>query len=449
MSDDITDDVDDLLRRTMKVLDDQVPAGYFEALPQRTLARLEDTSMHTTPGTEDSASTGLPPITLPTPMSSMTKDRDDDSGLHDIRSLASSTKARLSSLRSTVNPVMRDEDVLATSSAGWKAVALPEPARMVSLPELSSLPSKAEIEAQDRAARQALKADAKVDAQIAASLASSEGAPAVEAPAMASFGARIAAQTAGTQNNKTKTRALVGIGLAAAAGVGLFVMSGGDQAATPAATPVASASTELPTMTAKQIPPPAPAAEVPTTGAAAVAAADPVPAAPAGMADARPTKATDDDTKDKVHKVEIRDTMARPNAPTKAADKPKDAPKAAGSASGDEEPSFDALLKEAGVDGPKKDAKVALDKKSLSGSDIKAGMGGVAGKAQACYAGTQGTASVKLTVAPSGQVQKVTVGGSFAGTPVASCVEAAVKSASFPPWDGGPQTISYSYLLAE
>lgn len=437
MSDDPTDDVDDLLRRTMKVLDDQVPAGYFEALPLRTLARLEDTSMHTTPGTEDSASTGLPPIT---PMSSMTKDREEDSGLHDIRSLASSTKARLSSRRSTVNPVMREEDVLATSSAGWKAVALPEPAKMVSLPELSSLPSKAEIEAQDRAARQALKADAKA----AATVASSDGAPAVEAPA--AFGARIAAQQAGSKN---KTLALVGIGLAAAAGVGVFVMSGGDKAATPAAAPVARAPTELPTMTAKQLPPPAPAAEVPSTAAPVVAAVEPVPAAPEGKVDAKATKPKDDDTKDKVHKVEIRDTMAKPDAPDKAADKPKDAPKAAGSASGDEEPSFDALLKEAGVDGQKKDAKVSLDKKSLSGGDIKTGMGSVAGKAQACYAGTQGTASVKLTVAPSGQVQKVTVGGPFAGTPVASCVEAAVKSASFPPWDGGPQTISYSYLLAE
>ena len=438
MSDDLTDDVDDLLRRTMKVLDDQVPAGYFEALPQRTLARLEDTSMHTTPGTEDSASTGLPPITPPTPMSSMTKDRDDDSGLHDIRSLASSTKARLSSRRSTVNPVMREEDVLATSSAGWKAVALPEPAKMVSLPELSSLPSKAEIEAQDRAARQALKADAKVDAKIAAS---SDGAPAVEAPAMASFGARIAAQKAGNSN---KTIALVGIGLAAAAGVGLFVLSSGDKAADPAPAIVASAPAALP-----PAPTPPPAAVVPVEAAPVVAAAEPVPAAPEGKADTKATKAKDDDTKDKVHKVEIRDTMARPDAPDKAADKPKDLPKAAGGASGDEEPSFDALLKEAGVDGHKKDAKVSLDKKSLSGGDIKAGMGGVAGKAQACYAGTQGTASVKLTVAPSGQVQKVTVGGPFAGTPVASCVEAAVKSASFPPRDGGPQTISYSYLLAE
>ena len=112
------------------------------------------------------------------------------------------------------------------------------------------------------------------------------------------------------------------------------------------------------------------------------------------------------------------------------------------------EPSFDALLKEAGVS-DKKDAKVALEKKSLSGGDIKTGMGSVAGKATKCYAGTQGTAAVKLTVAPSGQVQKVSVTGVFAGTPVAACVESAVKSASFPAWDGGPQTISYSYLLAE
>jgi hypothetical protein len=37
----------------------------------------------------------------------------------------------------------------------------------------------------------------------------------------------------------------------------------------------------------------------------------------------------------------------------------------------------------------------------------------------------------------------------FAGTPVAACVEAAVKSASFPPWDGGPQSFGYSYLLSE
>jgi hypothetical protein len=56
---------------------------------------------------------------------------------------------------------------------------------------------------------------------------------------------------------------------------------------------------------------------------------------------------------------------------------------------------------------------------------------------------------VKLTVAPSGQVSKASVGGAFAGTPEGACVEAAVKSASFPPWDGGPQSFTYSYMLAD
>src|SRR5512133_962666 len=116
----MADDVDDLLRRAMKTLDDQVPSGYFEGLPSRTLARLEG-QMQTTgsSGTEgDKSATGVPP------------QQEEDSGLHDIRSLASSTKARLSARRSSQNPIVPDDDILASSSAGWKAVALPEPAKM-------------------------------------------------------------------------------------------------------------------------------------------------------------------------------------------------------------------------------------------------------------------------------------------------------------------------------
>ena len=73
----------------------------------------------------------------------------------------------------------------------------------------------------------------------------------------------------------------------------------------------------------------------------------------------------------------------------------------------------------------------------------------LASKAQACYKGTQGTASVKMTVAPSGKVTKVTIGGAFAGKPEGQCVSALAQSATFPPWDGGPQTVNYSYLLSE
>jgi hypothetical protein len=118
---------------------------------------------------------------------------------------------------------------------------------------------------------------------------------------------------------------------------------------------------------------------------------------------------------------------------------------------GDKEadPSFDELLKEAGVDKTKKEAKPKLEKKSLSGDDFKSGMASVAAKAQGCYKGTQGTASIKLTISPSGQVAKVSVGGLFANKPEATCVAGAVKAASFPPWDGGPQTFNYSYLLSE
>jgi len=56
---------------------------------------------------------------------------------------------------------------------------------------------------------------------------------------------------------------------------------------------------------------------------------------------------------------------------------------------------------------------------------------------------------VKLVIAPSGSVSKVTVTGAFAGKPEADCVSAAVKSASFPAWDGPPQSFGYPILLSE
>ena len=143
------------------------------------------------------------------------------------------------------------------------------------------------------------------------------------------------------------------------------------------------------------------------------------------------TKANATD-KPEVQEVE---TKVAPEAPKKAKGEPGD-------------PSFDELLKEAGVD-QKKDNKPTLEKKSLSGQDFKTGMAAIAAKAQACYKGTQGTASVKLTIAPSGHVSKVAVGGLFAGKPEADCVVSAVKGASFPAWDGGPQSFGYSYLLSE
>lgn len=441
----MSDDLDDLLRRSMKTLDDQVPSGYFEGLPQRTLARLEDSSMQTT-GTSSSSN----PSTVAPPPPAAKDDRDEDSGLHDIRSLASSTKLRLSSRRSTQNPVVGEDDILASSSAGWKNVALPEPAKMVSLPALADLPTKAEIEAIDKAAQKRAKAEAKAVAKApktekAADSIAVAAAPAVATPSAPAFGAHIAAQQ--SSGGRGKMIALLGLGASAAAAAVFFLVINKSDTSESSLKYESKASAPLPEMTAKQLPAPAAVATVEPIAAGSAAAAVEPAAVPEPVVERAATKADKAEKPGKVHKVEIRDTMPKD---TKPVEKPVVAPKEEIKKGGDDgEPSFDALLKEAGVSDQKKVAKPMIEKKSLSGGDIKTGMSSVAGKAAKCYAGTQGTAAVKLTVAPSGQVSKVTVTGVFAGTPVAACVESAVKSASFPEWDGGPQSFGYSYLLAE
>src|ERR1043165_5203236 len=102
----MADDLDNLIRAAMKTLDEGVPSGYFEGLPNHTLARLEGSSMQHGPGTQSDKGNAMvpPPVdpdTQPTAKVDadavvQPKDRDDDSGLHDIRNLAQSTKQRLS-----------------------------------------------------------------------------------------------------------------------------------------------------------------------------------------------------------------------------------------------------------------------------------------------------------------------------------------------------------------
>jgi outer membrane biosynthesis protein TonB len=375
------------------------------------------------------------------------EDREEDSGLHDIRSLASSTKARLSSRRSTQNPAVSEDDILASSSAGWKAVALPEPAKMVSLPSLAELPSAVEIEKADK---KATAAAAKAEAKRAKS--ESKQQPAVEAPVAAAavadvapavtpIGSRIAAKQSG---GKGKTIALVGTLVAAAAGVAIFMVVNNkknDTSHSASATEVAKAETAMPALapppkapepTVEPLPPPPPEPVAAVEPAAAPVEEEKKPAAKA-------------DKKDKAHRVEIRDDRPPPKEAPKV--EKKEETKAAPAKEGD--PDFDQLLKEAGVSDQKKADKPKLEKKDLSGGDFKNGMNAVSGKARACYTGTQGTVKFKVNISPEGKVTSVKIGGEFAGKPEGSCVESAVKSASFPPWDGAPKSFDYSYLLSD
>jgi hypothetical protein len=97
---------------------------------------------------------------------------------------------------------------------------------------------------------------------------------------------------------------------------------------------------------------------------------------------------------------------------------------------------------------PPSKGKVAA-RSSLSEDEFERGMAAVAARARACFAGTRGTATLQVTVAPSGRVASAQVSGSFAGTPVGACVERAASSARFPAWAGKPQSHAHSYVVSE
>jgi hypothetical protein len=524
------DDLDERIRAAMKVLDGETPSGYFDAAPNQILARLEDGSMQHGTGTSTignkrdmaSALMGAPvtaedadtnptprveasdvgplptkpvakqveaaPADAPAPLAAK-KERDEDSGLHDIRNLAQSTKQRLSAKRITQNPPNRDDDVLASSSGSFAGIALPQPAKMVALPELEDLPSKQEIIAAQKAAAKARKekkptiepklesrdsgvlapqatANAALAAMSAAPIAAAADAPAASSSSAVPVRQAFTLPSMERKSNKGPLIAILGLGVAAAAGGLIYMSTQGDEkkAAQVAASDQAPAQAKAEPALA--------AAPVAAAGSAApVEATPPAPPLPPEeeQAAAPAVAESDDDAKDdgKADKVgRRRGAKASGGAAKKTGDDekqeepkkeeaPKDPPKEIKTPegtkkanTGEGEPSFDALLKEAGVE-DKKEVKPKLEKKSLSGDDFKKGMSSVQAKAQGCYKGTQGTASVKLTVSPDGKVKSVTVGGQFAGKPEGSCVEAAVKGASFPAWDGGPQSFNYSYMLSD
>ncbi len=493
------DDIDDILRVAMKTLDDEIPSGYFEGLPKRTLARLEGSTMQTTSGT-DGSNAELPNNELPM---SNAADRDEDSGLHDIRNLAASSRARLSSRRLGTNPPPVEEDVLASTSGSWKSIALPEPARMVSLPEIAELPSKADIKAQQKAEKAAAKSrksrpsgememplaaasSPAIAAQVSPSASSSlsglevASAKVIDAPpslhidndvpsigraAIASgtakgattaavgtakgaatvtpmIGSRISGMQAGAQKKKGRGAliGLVGLGLAAAAGVVIYVATrpAADDKPQTAAAPPAPVATE-PAKPAAVVTPIAKEEPKVEDTKVEVKEPDPVPVEPPVNAKTvKPAKPTVGRKPGKAT-IEVDDPGNGVKAPVKKDDTKKEPPK-------EGDPDFEQLLKDSGYQ--KKDAdKPKLEKKSLSGGDFKNGMAAISKRAQGCYKGTQGTASVKLTIAPSGAVTKVSVSG--VGAAEAGCVEAAVRGASFPAWEGGPQSFGYSYLLSE
>ena len=61
----------------------------------------------------------------------------------------------------------------------------------------------------------------------------------------------------------------------------------------------------------------------------------------------------------------------------------------------------------------------------------------------------KGRITVKLTVQPSGKPSAARIdGGAYAGTSLDTCLQSAVTSISFPPWDGTESaTYYYPFIL--
>ena len=360
----MSDEVDDLLRRTMATLDRQVPDGYFDTLVSRTLGRLDDPAL------------GEP-----------LDQRGDE---------------------------LSDEDAApASSSPGWKAVALSEPAKPPSEPMLEVVDELA----RERAAREAR-----------AARTSQARDPAPASPATD--------QAATTPGRRARSRrrpivAVVGLGLAAAAGAMIFV---GVRDKSTSAPEAAQAREQAGASATSSAPAGEPKAAPSQNMASGSAGASPEPAnveAPAGSA-ARG---------DQIAQPEKRDGNAprdaRPAAPAveqgavlgKTAKKPIPIKGRGKAAPTDEPTKFKGLGPEdmpgegkpggsapwtgktkAGHDGerpvgkPSKQGALAsdgdksgADTPSLSSDDFKRGMTAVAAKARACFAGTEGSDTARTS----------------------------------------------------
>ena len=85
----------------------------------------------------------------------------------------------------------------------------------------------------------------------------------------------------------------------------------------------------------------------------------------------------------------------------------------------------------------------------LSKPDIQAGISPIKGSATACFGkyNVPGTVNVKVTIGGNGKVQSASASGSFSGTPTGTCVENAVKKASFKKFSDDSMSFTYPFVL--
>ncbi len=80
-------------------------------------------------------------------------------------------------------------------------------------------------------------------------------------------------------------------------------------------------------------------------------------------------------------------------------------------------------------------------------STIQAVLAARADAVSACANGAHGLADVDIVISGSGRITTATVNGTFAGTPIGSCIARAVRAATFPPFTQPRFQVTYPYHL--
>ncbi len=438
MADDL-DEIDAALRRAMAALDGEPPAGYFDALPGRTLARLDDPALGELPEEpgrkrrREPAS--QPPVRPLRAVQGLRPPSDDDD----------------------------DDDDAVFSSQVMAAVDLPEAAELAQ-PAAPGTPWR-----DDRAASSSAVAVLPVPprSKPAADVVASPGAvpapgsTALAGPVEAPAGAAVSMTSAGSARHRRSRRmraAIVGIGAIGLAAVAVIYLAGGDRAprSAPSAVSAVSPGERAAPGTRVEVASPAAGSATAMSSVASGSAASTGPGAGITTAGSRPTASGS-----------VAGSAATPSAgsgsgaPQDSGSGAVDKPVAKSPGSPGKRPGKVKSLSKGGDDdleieppgvagkgapGKKiKSSKPRPDPTPLSSDDIERAMTAVAGQVRACVAGVAGAASLRLTVAPSGRIAQVAVTGPLAGTPAAACLERAVQAATFPPWSGAPQSFDYSY----
>ncbi|MRG93464.1 hypothetical protein [Polyangium spumosum] len=248
-----------------------------------------------------------------------------------------------------------------------------------------------------------------------------------------------------------RKRIAIGVVLVAAlAGLVFFgVQSASTKPEDPASAVATESTTTSPDDPANDTPPAlrtADTAQAPAPNTAAAAPAD--TAATKGGAEAPADKR---DTKADAPKGDGRDKPA--GGADKQPDKPADtkAAEPAQPSSGNKAQDLAAAMAAANKGGASAPAPApAGGGGEFSRSAASSALGAAAGRAAGCRSPTDpaGTARVSVTFAPSGRATSAIVNGPpFAGTRTGGCIAAAFRSASVPPFSGGPVTVSKSVTI--